>query len=126
RSSHQVQMEFPDLRKRYGGRHFWARGYFSTTSGKCHTSVSSEARTYRRQPVVMQLIAHQIPERAATTRPILRSSEPVQTRSAKNRMIKKSVSRLSVANAKTTPKRAISVLLHKILYFSVKYSHRRL
>ena len=33
RSSHQVQMEFPDLRKRYWGRHFWARGYFSTTSG---------------------------------------------------------------------------------------------
>jgi putative transposase len=26
-------MEFPDLRKRYWGRHFWARGYFSTTSG---------------------------------------------------------------------------------------------
>jgi putative transposase len=25
---HRVQMEFPDLR-----RHFWARGYFSTTSG---------------------------------------------------------------------------------------------
>src|ERR1700737_3917943 len=33
RSSHQVQMEFPDLRKRYWGRHFWARGYFSTTTG---------------------------------------------------------------------------------------------
>ena len=33
RSSHRVQMEFPELRKRYWGRHFWARGYFSTTSG---------------------------------------------------------------------------------------------
>ena len=33
RSSHRVQMEFPDLRKRYWGRHFWARGYFSTTTG---------------------------------------------------------------------------------------------
>src|ERR1022692_487198 len=33
RSSHRVQMEFPDLRKRYWGRHFWARGYFCTTSG---------------------------------------------------------------------------------------------
>ena len=33
RSSHRVQMEFPDLRKRYWGRHFWARGYFFTTSG---------------------------------------------------------------------------------------------
>ena len=33
RSSHRVQMEFPDLRKRYWGRHFWGRGYFCTTSG---------------------------------------------------------------------------------------------
>ena len=33
RSSHKVQREFPELRKRYWGRHFWARGYFSTTSG---------------------------------------------------------------------------------------------
>ena len=33
RSSHRVQMEFPALRKRYWGRHFWARGYFCTTSG---------------------------------------------------------------------------------------------
>ncbi|SEI77248.1 IS200/IS605 family transposase, partial [Marinovum algicola] len=33
RSSRRVQMEFPELRKRYWGRRFWARGYFSTTSG---------------------------------------------------------------------------------------------
>jgi putative transposase len=33
RSSRRIQMEFPDLRKRYLGRRFWARGYFSTTSG---------------------------------------------------------------------------------------------
>lgn len=33
RSSHRVQIEFPDVRKRYWGRHFWARGYFCTTSG---------------------------------------------------------------------------------------------
>src|ERR1700730_3450054 len=33
RSSHRVQMEFPELRKRYWGRHFWAKGYFCTTSG---------------------------------------------------------------------------------------------
>jgi putative transposase len=24
---------FPDLKKRYWGRHFWARGYFCATSG---------------------------------------------------------------------------------------------
>ena len=34
RSSQRIQMEFPNLRKRYWGRRFWARGYFSTTSGK--------------------------------------------------------------------------------------------
>ena len=33
RSSRRVQMEFPELRKRYWGKRFWARGYFSTTSG---------------------------------------------------------------------------------------------
>jgi len=33
RSSRRIQMEYPDLRKRYWGQHFWARGYFSTTSG---------------------------------------------------------------------------------------------
>jgi len=33
RSSRRIQMEFPELRKHYWGRRFWARGYFSTTSG---------------------------------------------------------------------------------------------
>jgi putative transposase len=33
RSSCRIQMEYTELRKRYWGRRFWARGYFSTTSG---------------------------------------------------------------------------------------------
>ncbi len=33
RSSRKVQLEFPELKKRYWGRHFWGRGYFSATSG---------------------------------------------------------------------------------------------
>ena len=33
RSSRRLQEEYPALRKRYWGRHFWARGYFSSTSG---------------------------------------------------------------------------------------------
>ena len=33
RSSRRLQQEFPILKKRYWGRHFWARGYFCTTSG---------------------------------------------------------------------------------------------
>lgn len=33
RSSHKVQREFPELRRRYWGRRFSGRGYFSTTNG---------------------------------------------------------------------------------------------
>ncbi|MFK7870547.1 MAG: transposase, partial [Roseobacter sp.] len=32
RSSHKVQREFPQLKRRYWGCHFWGRGYFSTTN----------------------------------------------------------------------------------------------
>ena len=32
-SSHKVQREFQQLKKRYWGRHFWGRGNFSTTNG---------------------------------------------------------------------------------------------
>ena len=33
RSSRKIQQESPEIRKRYWGRRFWARGYFCTTSG---------------------------------------------------------------------------------------------
>ena len=33
RSSRKVQQEFPELRTRYWGRHFWTRGTFSAPSG---------------------------------------------------------------------------------------------
>ena len=33
RSSNKLFESFPDLKKRYWGRHFWARGYFCITSG---------------------------------------------------------------------------------------------
>jgi putative transposase len=33
RSSRKIQQEFPEMRKKYWGRHFWGRGYFSSTSG---------------------------------------------------------------------------------------------
>ncbi len=32
RSSHKVQRAFPQLKKRYWGRRFWGRGYFSPTN----------------------------------------------------------------------------------------------
>jgi len=31
RSSFKIQQEFPQIKKRYWGRHFWGRGYFSAT-----------------------------------------------------------------------------------------------
>lgn len=34
RSASKLFEEFPRLRKRYWGRHFWARGFFCVTSGK--------------------------------------------------------------------------------------------
>jgi putative transposase len=33
RSSRRIQQEFPEIKKRYWGCHFWGRGYFSSTSG---------------------------------------------------------------------------------------------
>jgi putative transposase len=33
KSSYQLQREFPQLRKRYWGRHIWGRGYFCATVG---------------------------------------------------------------------------------------------
>ena len=33
RSSRKIQQEFPRLRKEYWGKHFWSRGFFSSTSG---------------------------------------------------------------------------------------------
>lgn len=34
RSSEKLFEEFPHLKKRYWGRHFWARGYFCVTAGE--------------------------------------------------------------------------------------------
>ena len=33
RSSRKIQQEFPEIRKKYWGCHFWGRGFFSSTSG---------------------------------------------------------------------------------------------
>src|ERR1700731_2563000 len=51
RSSHRVQMEFPELRKRYWGRHFWARGYFCTTSGNALPSLGPVRALLARVPL---------------------------------------------------------------------------
>ena len=42
RSSKKIQEEFPELRKRYWGRHLWGRGYFSSTSGNVTDDMINE------------------------------------------------------------------------------------
>ena len=42
RSSRKLQQEFPQLKKTYWGRHFWARGYFSATSGNVTDDIINE------------------------------------------------------------------------------------
>lgn len=42
RSSRKIQMEFPSLKKIYWGKHFWGRGYFSSTSGNVTDDVINE------------------------------------------------------------------------------------
>ena len=34
KSSYVLQQEFPELKRRYWGRHLWARGYFCATVGQ--------------------------------------------------------------------------------------------
>ena len=42
RSSRKIQLEFPEIRKKYWGCHFWARGFFSSTSGNITDDVINE------------------------------------------------------------------------------------
>lgn len=42
RSSRKIQIEFPEIRKQYWGRHFWARGFFSSTSGNITDEMINE------------------------------------------------------------------------------------
>ncbi len=39
RSSRLIQKEFPHLKKRYWGKHLWARGYFCASIGKVTTKM---------------------------------------------------------------------------------------
>jgi putative transposase len=61
RSSRRIQQEFDHIRKRYWGQRFWARGYFSTTSGNItddvitaylerHTAPHHQASASTREP----------------------------------------------------------------------------
>ena len=50
RSSHRIQQEFEHIRKRYWGQRFWARGYFSTTSGNITDDVITAYLERHTQP----------------------------------------------------------------------------
>lgn len=39
KSSRKLQMEFPELKKRYWGQHLWARGYFAVSTGNVTTDM---------------------------------------------------------------------------------------
>ena len=42
RTSSKIFDEFPHLKKRYWGRHFWARGYFCVTAGELTKEMIAE------------------------------------------------------------------------------------
>jgi len=42
KTSRRIQQEFPELRKRYWGRHFWAVGYFVRTTGNVTDAIIKE------------------------------------------------------------------------------------
>ena len=42
RSSHILQEEFPELKKKYWGQHMWARGYFCGTVGQVDETMIQE------------------------------------------------------------------------------------
>ena len=56
RSSYKLQREFPELKKRYWGRKFWGRGYFSTTNG----AITEDA--------VLQYLDNHLPDATGTSR----------------------------------------------------------
>ncbi|WP_061509748.1 IS200/IS605 family transposase [Endozoicomonas montiporae] len=50
RTSTKLFESFPDLRKRYWGRHFWARGYFCVTSGEVTENMIKEYLEHHFEP----------------------------------------------------------------------------
>ena len=50
RSSRLLQEEFPHLKKRYWGRHFWARGYFCATVGQMTEEMIKEYLEHHFEP----------------------------------------------------------------------------
>src|SRR5680860_1668065 len=49
RSSRKLQQEFPDLKKRYWGRHFWAIGYGCWSTGNITDEMVNEYHEHHRR-----------------------------------------------------------------------------
>ncbi|MCB9033286.1 MAG: IS200/IS605 family transposase [Chitinophagales bacterium] len=50
RSSRKIQIEFPELKKRYWGRHFWAIGYGCWSTGNITDEMVNEYLEHHRNP----------------------------------------------------------------------------
>ena len=50
RSSRKLQQEFPDLKNRYWGRHFWAIGFGCWSTGNITTEMLNEYLEHHRKP----------------------------------------------------------------------------
>ena len=50
RSSRKLQMEFPELQRRYWGRHFWAIGFGCWSTGNITDQMVNEYLEYHRNP----------------------------------------------------------------------------
>ncbi len=50
RSSRKLQMEFPELKKRYWGRHFWAIGFGCWSTGNITDEMVNEYLEHHRSP----------------------------------------------------------------------------
>ena len=50
RSSRKLQQEFPELRKKYWGRHFWAIGYGCWSTGNITDEMLNEYLEHHRKP----------------------------------------------------------------------------
>jgi putative transposase len=47
KTSRKLQMEFPELKKRYRGQHLWARGYFAVSVGNVTAEMVKEYIEHR-------------------------------------------------------------------------------
>ncbi len=50
RTSRMLQQEYPELKKRYWGKHFWAIGYGAWSTGNVSESVVEEYLEHHREP----------------------------------------------------------------------------